>query len=62
MGVAEESYNDIELPLTVKSIAKGALGSYKIKKLILSKSIKKIIEQNFKANPEIAEGRLQHTV
>lgn len=55
VSVTDGSYKELSLPSTVKSIAKDAFGSAKIKKLILPESIKKIMGQNFKANPGITE-------
>ena len=55
IGIVEGNYKEIILPSTIKSIAKDAFGSAKIKKLILPESIKKIMGQNFKANPGITE-------
>lgn len=53
--VAEGTYKELVLPSTIKSIAKDAFGTAKIKKLVLPESLKKIIGQNFKGNPGITE-------
>ena len=55
VSITDGSYKELSLPSTVKSIAKDAFGSAKIKKLILPESVKKIIGQNFKANAGITE-------
>ena len=54
-GITDGNYKEIVLPSTVKSIAKGAFGSVKIKKLILPGTLKKIAAQNFKGSTGISE-------